>query len=87
MLHMKKPSRDDRKQLVARAPKRDGITRESKYEKEDRRKKEEMITASRKRKQEAVSGQKENQETDIGVKKFKSEKKQKKSKSISDNNE
>eukprot|EP00092_Neocalanus_flemingeri_P093523 GFUD01118870.1.p1 GENE.GFUD01118870.1~~GFUD01118870.1.p1 ORF type:complete len:220 (-),score=77.66 GFUD01118870.1:32-691(-) len=54
MLHMKKPSRDDRKQLVARAPKRDGITKESKYEKEERGKKEEMIAASRKRKQEAM---------------------------------
>merc|ERR1719318_1235292 len=83
MLHMKKPSRDDRKQLVARAPKRDGITRESKYEKEDRRKKEEMIAASRKRKQEAGSGQ--NQDKDLGTKKFKSGKKQKKSKSISNN--
>jgi len=56
MLHLKKPSRDDKKKLVERAPKRDGIRKESKYEKEGRKKKEEMIAASRKRKQEAISG-------------------------------
>merc|ERR1712228_959959 len=50
MLHLKKPSRDDRKKLVARAPKRDGISRESKYDQQVRKKKEDMVAASKKRK-------------------------------------
>ena len=50
MLGLKKPSRDDRKKLAARAPKRDGISQISKYEKEENRKREEMIAASKKRK-------------------------------------
>ena len=50
MLTMKKGSRDDRKKLAAKAPKRDGISQISKYEKEEIRKKEEMIAASKKRK-------------------------------------
>ena len=50
MLSLKKPSRDDRKKLAAKAPKRDGISQVSKYEKEEIRKKEEMIAASKKRK-------------------------------------
>ena len=61
MLHLKKPSRDDKKKLIERAPKRDGIRKESKYEKEGRKKKEEMIAASRKRKQEAIGGNLENE--------------------------
>eukprot|EP00092_Neocalanus_flemingeri_P013067 GFUD01014081.1.p1 GENE.GFUD01014081.1~~GFUD01014081.1.p1 ORF type:complete len:592 (+),score=206.60 GFUD01014081.1:58-1833(+) len=89
MLHMKKPSRDDRKQLVARAPKRDGITKESKYEKEERGKKEEMIAASRKRKQEAMGVS--DLHTDKVVKSNNTDqpvkKKKKKSKIISENNE
>ena len=55
MLTMKKGSRDDRKKLAARAPKRDGISQISKYEKEEIRKKEEMIAASKKRKLEGKS--------------------------------
>ena len=50
MLTMKKGSRDDRKKLAAKAPKRDGISQISKYEKEQIRKKEEMVAASKKRK-------------------------------------
>ena len=50
MLSLKKPSRDDRKKLAAKAPKRDGISQISKYEKEENRKREEMIAASKKRK-------------------------------------
>jgi len=50
MLSMKKASRDDRKKLASKAPKRDGIT--SKYEKDEMKKKEEMIAASKKRKLE-----------------------------------
>ena len=61
MLHLKKPSRDDKKKLIERAPKRDGIRKESKYEKDGRKKKEEMIAASRKRKQEAIGGNLENE--------------------------
>lgn len=52
MLTMKKGSRDDRKKLATRAPKRDGISQISKYEKDKIRKKEEMIAASKKRKLE-----------------------------------
>ena len=55
MLTMKKGSRDERKKLAARAPKRDGISQISKYEKEEIRKKEEMIAASKKRKLEGKS--------------------------------
>jgi len=55
MLHLKKPSRDDKRKLAERAPKRDGIRKESKYEKEERKKKEDMIAASRKRKRDATS--------------------------------
>ena len=55
MLTMKKGSRDDRKKLAAKAPKRDGISQISKYEKEEIRKKEEMIAASKKRKLEGKS--------------------------------
>ena len=50
MLTMKKGSRDERKKLAAKAPRRDGISQISKYEKEEIRKKEEMIAASKKRK-------------------------------------
>ena len=52
MLTMKKASRDARKQLAAKAPKRDGISRVSKYEKEQSKRREEMISASKKRKLE-----------------------------------
>ena len=55
MLSLKKPSRDERKKLAAKAPKRDGISQISKYEKEEIRKKEEMIAASKKRKLEGTS--------------------------------
>ena len=55
MLTIKKTSRDDRKKLAAKAPKRDGISQVSKYEKEEMRKKEEMIAASKKRKLEGKS--------------------------------
>jgi len=59
MLHLKKPSRDDKKQLATKAPKRAGISRESKYEKQDKKKREEMIAASRKRKKEEMADLKE----------------------------
>ena len=52
MLNMKKASRDDRKKLASKAPKRDGISQISKYEKEEIKKKEQMIAASKKRKLE-----------------------------------
>ena len=52
MLTLKKVNRDERKKLALRAPKRDGITRVSKYEKEQTKKKEEIIAASKKRKSE-----------------------------------
>ena len=55
MLTMKKGSRDERKKLAAKAPRRDGISQISKYEKEEIRKKEEMIAASKKRKLEGKS--------------------------------
>ena len=55
MLTMKKGSRDDRKKLATRAPKGDGISQISKYEKEEIKKKEEMIAASKKRKLEGRS--------------------------------
>ena len=55
MLNMKKGSRDERKKLAAKAPKRDGISQISKYEKEEIRKKEEIIAASKKRKLEGRS--------------------------------
>ena len=58
MLTMKKGSRDDRKKLAARAPKRDGISQISKYEKDEIRKKEEMIAASKKRKLEGRKSKK-----------------------------
>merc|ERR1711892_847652 len=77
MLHLKKPNRDDKRQLLERAPKRDGIRKESSYEKEGRKKKENMISASRKRNQEALSGNAE--EGDEDVKTIKSHKKKKKS--------
>ena len=59
MLHLKKPSRDARKALKARAPRREDITRISQWEREQMKKKEQMITASKKRKlksQETRSG-------------------------------
>jgi len=52
MLGMKRASRDERKKLAAKAPKREGISTVSKYEKEQNKKKEEMIAASKKRKSE-----------------------------------
>ena len=52
MLSAKKTSRDERRKLATKAPKRDGISRVSKYEKEQTRKKEEMVAASKKRKLE-----------------------------------
>ena len=52
MLTLKKVNRDERKKLAQQAPKRDGITRVSKYEKEQAKKKEEIIAASKKRKSE-----------------------------------
>ena len=52
MLSAKKTSRDERRRLATKAPKRDGISRVSKYEKEQTRKKEEMVAASKKRKLE-----------------------------------
>ena len=52
MLSAKKTRRDDRRKLATKAPKRDGISRVSKYEKEQTRKREEMVAASKKRKLE-----------------------------------
>jgi len=52
MLSLKKANRDDRKKLMAKAPKRSGISTVSKYEKEQNKKKEDMIAASKKRKLE-----------------------------------
>ena len=52
MLSAKKTSRDERRKLATKAPKRDGISRVSKYEKEQTRKREEMVAASKKRKLE-----------------------------------
>jgi len=50
MLHMKKPTRDKRKDLEKRAPKREGIATESQYDKNKRMKLQQMVTASKKRK-------------------------------------
>jgi len=52
MLHLAKPSRDKRKELLSRAPKREGISKESSYVKQQRKKKEDMVAASKKRKLE-----------------------------------
>ena len=52
MLSAKRTSRDERRKLATKAPKRDGISRVSKYEKEQTRKKDEMVAASKKRKLE-----------------------------------
>jgi len=52
MLGLKKANRDERKKLAVQAPKREGISTVSKYEKEQNKKKEEMIAASKKRKLE-----------------------------------
>ena len=52
MLSAKKTSRDEKRKLATKAPKRDGISRVSKYEKEQTRKKDEMVAASKKRKLE-----------------------------------
>jgi len=68
LLHTRKPTRDDRKKLASKAPKRDCITKVSKYEKEVKKKKDEMIKASKKRKMadvETSSSKKERMEEDI----------------------
>ena len=52
MLSLKKVNRDERKKLAQKAPKRDAISRVSKYEKEQTKKKGEIIAASKKRKSE-----------------------------------
>ena len=75
MLGMKKASRDERKKLEAKAPKREGISTVSKYEKEQNKKKEEMIAASKKRKSEGK------------VKKIRSKKKKKVEENLSDDDE
>ena len=52
MLSLKKANQDERKKLMAKAPKLSGISTVSKYEKEQNKKKEDMIAASKKRKSE-----------------------------------
>merc|ERR1712037_1039124 len=52
-----KTSRDKKRELSARAPKRDGIGRESKWEKQETLKKKEMIASSKRRKVKEEGGQ------------------------------
>merc|ERR1712130_745304 len=52
-----KTSRDKKRELSARAPKRDGISRESKWEKQEAVKKKEMIASSKRRKAKEEGGQ------------------------------
>ena len=49
--------RDKKRDLSARAPKRDGISRESKWEKQEAAKKKEMIASSKRRKVKQDGGQ------------------------------
>merc|ERR1712025_988945 len=51
-----KTSRDKKRELSARAPKRDGISRESKWEKQEAVKKKEMIASSKRRKVKKEEG-------------------------------
>ena len=50
-------NRDKKRDLSARAPKRDGIGRESKWEKQEALKKKEMIASSKRRKVKEEGGQ------------------------------
>jgi len=52
-----KTSRDKKRDLSARAPKRDGISKESKWEKQEAAKKKEMIASSKRRKVKEDGGQ------------------------------
>jgi len=52
-----KTSRDKKRDLSSRAPKRDGISRESKWEKQEALKKKEMIASSKRRKAKEEGGQ------------------------------
>merc|ERR1711971_517087 len=52
-----KTSRDKKRDLSARATKRDGIGRESKWEKQEAEKKKEMIASSKRRKVKQDGGQ------------------------------
>jgi len=54
MLHLQKPSRDKRKDLKNKAPRREGISKESEYDKNERERKEGMVAASKKRKKMAL---------------------------------
>ena len=49
--------RDKKRDLSSRAPKRDGISRESKLEKQEALKKKEMIASSKRRKAKEEGGQ------------------------------
>ena len=49
--------RDKKRDLSSRAPKRDGISRESKWEKQEALKKKEMIASSKRRKAKEEGGQ------------------------------
>ena len=49
-------TRDKKRDLSARAPKRDGIGRESKWEKQEAVKKKEMIASSKRRKVKEEGG-------------------------------
>ena len=51
---MKKPSRDKKRELKERAPKRDTISTETQYDKERRIKKEEMVSASKRKNDNGV---------------------------------
>jgi len=85
-----KTSRDKKRDLSARAPKRDGISRESKWEKQEAAKKKEMIASSKRRKVKQDGGQEvkakkpkiegEGNENDITENTSRTSKKKKKSK-------
>jgi len=85
-----KTSRDKKRDLSARAPKRDGISKESKWEKQEAAKKKEMIASSKRRKVKQDGGQEvkakkpkiegEGNENDITENTSRTSKKKKKSK-------
>merc|ERR1712173_96885 len=52
MMSLAKTGRDKKRDLLNRAPKRDNISKQSNYLKNERKRKDEMIAASRKRKLE-----------------------------------
>ena len=62
MLKMKKASRQEKRKLAANAVSRESIKQESKYDKEKRLKKEQMIEASKKRKRKREKSMQEEEE-------------------------